>query len=50
MMCKDNFLEKSLENAEALKKDYGAAVAYEYLMKIVYFRVHGDFPKPQNEE
>ena len=40
-MVMSKFLEKSLLNAEELKKDYGAEVAYDYLWKIIYFKVYG---------
>ena len=40
---KDTFLEKSLKNAEELYEKHGAETAYDYLKRIIYFRIHGEF-------
>lgn len=42
---KDSLLEKAYEKAQELEKKYDAATAYEYLMNIIYFRLHGEFKK-----
>ena len=40
---KDTYLETAYEHAEALYKNYGAETAYQYLLNIIYYRLHGEF-------
>jgi hypothetical protein len=36
-------LEKAYKKAEEFKEKYGEAVAYEYLMELLYFKINGKF-------
>ena len=47
---KDKFLAKSLANAEELYKDHGADVAYDYLKRIIYFQLYGEFMEHKDKE
>ena len=42
---KDSYLEKAYEEADRLYAAYGAEVAYDYLMNIIYFRLYGKMKK-----
>lgn len=46
---KDSLLEKAYTQAQELKKEYGADIAYEYLLNIIYYRLNGKFRDSDKE-
>lgn len=46
---KDSLLEKAYTQAQELKKEYGADIAYKYLLNIIYYRLNGKFRDSDKE-